>query len=919
MPVKACGELDFERDGTCTALWRLLSWALNLPEAKFPMRDRIACIPSWLHEPDLELACCKLVTHDAREDAVQLIRELRVARVQMDNLAEGRPPLVPSPEFLPTSSVDPLTSPSSAHLNDPRVMAATARLAYGEFLEAIARARALALCCPIEIPAPSNKGHRKELARLFYDSYHASVWTSAHAEYLVHLGDLIASMQTEATSYDVQPPIPSPLLVPFAIFSLPDLSVLINHKASGSSKASGAKHVSAMAQILWRCTHAGSRGWDSILSEAVKDGEGCARICRFVLLSALTGLHPCIHPANRPVWETRTKIFHIVMEMGDSRGFVSASPAASKEATRLYLAAILSNMPATREALLAASHPAGALVMSPIELPAPSMIAAMNALSDAGVALLRAPDASSILSTISSALAEEQRRSKRPVATKRNGGSMIALSYTQAWLGRSQPPVQRILTLIDEVNAFCFSAFKADFVPLWHASWTAGTRLSRLDAAQHSTLARRSSVQKLIDGLPDARRLYIQRLALRTTNSELLSIAAVSDLLGHPSPPVMSRGQSTLAAISDGALAAELVYFAKISAMGSNLKSWDLGERTRMLQLRALRKRLMLFDLPEDASTGEIMSRLPTPATNILVCIECKRIANACCELYSKDVGFNELGVSSSMFRVDGDLCGGHMRCAKRSSAALRTAIQLEEESRLAMTGANEDAPKSTAIVPYDSSAAVTKLRRDQKSVFEQVGAAVSCGDQPLVRIPVLGNVVKVFGNFYSLCALCGALCQVQASNRYAGEICCLHCDADMLSRDREEELATFRAENSTVEKKRRCRFCGKPDTSPLATTKWRTVPAPLDSTGENKSVPGPLRVVTYCPSHYKAWLVAAHRELSTEVIFSHLSSKAKPIAGAERGKRGLDEDLALPRHEASGKPKKQRRVKMLKRRSSAP
>jgi len=890
---------------------------LELPDDKFPMRDRICCIPNWLSEPDLELVCCNLTTHDDREQAVQLIRELRVARVQMDNLSEDRPPLVPSPEFLPPNNVDPLTSPSSEHLNDTRVMAATARLAYGELLEAAARARALDICSPVEIPASADKAARKQLSRVFYDSYHAAVWTTAHAEYLAHLGDLIAAIPNKATSYDVQPPIPSALLVPCAIFSLPDLSSLINRKYNGGSKAAGSKKTNAMTQLLSRCTYSGNRGWDCVVSDAIKECEGCARICRFALLSTLTGLHPCIHPANRPVWEKRSKIFHMVMEMVPSRKLVCASPVASKEAMRLYLAAILSNMPATREAFLTALHPAGGLVMSPIDLPATSMLAAMRTLADTGAALLSTADVKTILSTISAAFCEEQSRPKRAAATKRNGSAMVSLNYCQSWLGRSHPPLQRVVTLVDEVNEFCYSVFKADFVPLWHKYWTAGTRLSRLDAVQHSTLAKRNYVHKLVDQLPENRRLYIQRLALSTTNSDLLSIFSVSKMLGHPEPPFLGRGQSTLMAITDGTVAAELIYFAKITALSSKVKSWDLGETTRILQLRALRKRLMLFDIPENATAKEITSRLPIATTNILVCIECKRIANACCDHTSKDIGFNELGVTSSMFRVDGDLCNGHMRCAKRSSAALRTAIQLEEEAKQAMTSPENEASKSTALVTYDSSAAVSKLRRDQKTVFEQVGSAVLCGDQPLVRIPVLGYVVKLFDNFYSLCSICGCLCTVNPSNRFGAEICCVHCDVDMLSRDRMHQLAMYREKFAKAEKKRQCRFCGRPDTSPLATTKWKTIAAPMDCTGENKNVPFPLRVVTYCPAHYKPWLVSAHKELSTEVIFSHLSAKAKPISGAQNGKRSIDDDIVLQRTEGAAKPKKPRRVDKLKRKNS--
>jgi hypothetical protein len=37
-----------------------------------------------------------------------------------------------------------------------------------------------------------------------------------------------------------------------------------------------------------------------------------------------------------------------------------------------------------------------------------------------------------------------------------------------------------------------------------------------------------------------------------------------------------------------------------------------------------------------------------------------------------------------------------------------------------------------------------------------------------------------------------------------------------------------------------------------------------------------------YCPSHYRGWLLNAHKSMSTADIFAHLINKARPIHGAE-------------------------------------
>jgi hypothetical protein len=237
------------------------------------------------------------------------------------------------------------------------------------------------------------------------------------------------------------------------------------------------------------------------------------------------------------------------------------------------------------------------------------------------------------------------------------------------------------------------------------------------------------------------------------------------------------------------------------------------------------------------------------------------------------------------------------------------------------MRGEAAAAVTSTALVVYDSAATITKLRRDTKSSFEQTGSAVACGDQPLVRIPLLGNVVRVYGNFYALCSICACVCTVKAENRFLGEICCLRCDTIMLTRDRPEEAE--KAVEAAVEAKRICRFCGRPDTSTLAMTKWKCVPAPLDDIGPNASVPAPLRSVYYCPSHFKSWLFGAHRELTTPVVFAHVSQRAKPVQGAHNSGRNArmltlretDEFVdGATSGSAAAPKKKQRRVRSLKK-----
>jgi hypothetical protein len=242
-------------------------------------------------------------------------------------------------------------------------------------------------------------------------------------------------------------------------------------------------------------------------------------------------------------------------------------------------------------------------------------------------------------------------------------------------------------------------------------------------------------------------------------------------------------------------------------------------------------------------------------------------VANACQSGEGKDLPFNEVGLSASMLRIDGDVKEGTMKCAKRSSAALRTAVSLEEAAdalaveTLAMHEALPIDMRPASVVqaaaearPTEAREAaaseVAKLRRDIKNCQDQRERAVACGDVPLVKVPILGRAMRIFGEWHALCAWCGCLAKVTPDSRVGGEVCCMRCDFGMLhgKAAAAEALAQEPKPPPPV-----CRFCLKAQTE-NGTSKWKQVPAPADTGGPNATVPPPLRTAWYCPAHWRSW-----------------------------------------------------------------
>tara|TARA_B110000902_G_scaffold258705_1_gene328846 strand:- start:270 stop:1079 length:810 start_codon:yes stop_codon:yes gene_type:complete len=251
------------------------------------------------------------------------------------------------------------------------------------------------------------------------------------------------------------------------------------------------------------------------------------------------------------------------------------------------------------------------------------------------------------------------------------------------------------------------------------------------------------------------------------------------------------------------------------------------------------------------------------------------------------------------------------LHCAKRSSAALRTALQFETEmKRRRIEGSAIDRASILRLTsPRRQQTAdngiASRVRRDGKNALEQRPHATACGEQPMIAVPILGRAVRLYKSWYALCAYCGALMRVQPHvHRYGAELCCLRCDESMMGRGG-ARAADTRAEPVIVE--RQCRFCGVRCDGASAAG-WREIKAPLDVAGPNASRPEPLRRVWYCRQHYRGWVAQAHRVMQTRFILAHLVHNAKPLFGADTS--GSSEKQARKRptaRKAGGKRRNKR------------
>jgi len=727
------------------------------------------------------------------------------------------------------------------------------RVEFGARLERFAVASCEKLC------------DNQKVCQLYFDSYAAACWTSAHAEFVASIDAGLA-----------EPPTPSISSIPCASSAL-DLSELFDRR--NASRDSRPKAAEPLTQLIGRCTNPGGRGWSTVLGEALEE-KATNSVVRHAILVCLCGFHPQIHPQLRPNWKERMTFLRCCTVSANKES-ICASAVYVKEAIRRYLASVMAVSSATHAALSSMGHPVRHLHQPPFQFPHIGMESAMAAFLDAARAISVPGDRTPSLEHALKAAFDARTATTKATTQQLSDVTKRAknLSYAHSWLGKGTANVhtkQSLVVLASDVWAACF---KANFVAFWIFAQSHQLRVSRLDETQHRAIHGMNSATRLVAQLDNKTSLAIQRLALYHSTGGIMTIAEVAKLLrikiapsAIPSNGIKNISDATRLFSALGATsAAKLLCFARAAWVGEELLVVDLGPKTREMQIRALRQRLQIADdVP--------LHKFPLNSTSVCICTECRRVANAHAQVTNGiPVPFNEFGASSC--QINWQSSNVQLHCAKRSSAALRTAVSFESDMKkrkIESEEVNQDAidlltaPRRATSVESGIGA---RVRRDAKNSLMQLPVALACGETPMVTINVVGRVVRVYKNWYALCSFCAALTKVLPQNRYAAEICCLRCDHKLLWRHRESMSNPQNASTSGA-KQRLCRFCGVVDTS----GNWRVVKAPHDIAGDNALLPPPLRTVVYCRSHYRAWVSNAHKLLQTRAVLAHIAHNAKPV-----------------------------------------
>ena len=476
--------------------------------------------------------------------------------------------------------------------------------------------------------------------------------------------------------------------------------------------------------------------------------------------------------------------------------------------------------------------------------------------------------------------------------------------YGRAFAGKGTASIHHKVPATTLAYSVWSMAFRCNFVPFWAHGAAHNIRTSMLDACQYAAMHEMNAATKLTMLLTNAERMRVQRLALAMPSAGLMTLEEVAKALNIKNVKGSSCNGGSKGIIdalhtlnhagSKGT--AEILHFCRVASISENILVYDLGQATKDMQIRALSKRMLIDELFEKSKqpNSNAVDFIPQHATHLCACVQCKRVSNALADDAATkwNTTFNEIGTSVSMMSIDAETNECHMRCAKRSSTSMKTSIAMSDNTAADFTDDKQCNTNFVQSMLDDKSTSCgagtsARMRMDCKSTLEQRACATACGNDCMLTIPLLGKAVRLWQNWYALCAFCGCCVRFRPSNKYHSQICCMRCDFNMLNRNAVSDNSKNAGSKSTDVPK--CLYCGRSDPQ-RSGVRWRTVKAPLDRSGKNLNLPPPLRMVHFCPKHFRSWIPGCMKTMESRVILSHIIYGARPCFDPTMGPQACEE-----------------------------
>lgn len=718
-------------------------------------------------------------------------------------------------------------------------------------------------------------------ARVMSDAYLAALWTSCNAEYVLQCDE---ACQLKLDDVCLQS-IPCQHNLLSMVHSCDVFSAHSSCRQRASREDMCGRGI---VSLLERASSRASRGWLIALTRILGSSPGHLYTLRHLLLACITGMTACTEPTRRPTWAQRSSALRVAQRELCSRTVKEVALAHAMPvrcALQFYRAVVMESAIAMRKALLCNGNGQPAHVgVPPRACPRSSIAQTMARFASVGGLLADCDNARSARQAIDCAFA----------------GFNVVGKDCSAPVAHSLPNCTEYESFAHAGQRLSAEGLFANYALIWNASNVRGRRAPSLLPAEYGALNDLAPAQRLCAAIPSKVASVVQQVVF---NCPAIGIGTAQEAymrLFGGCAFARRREEGTLAVFGCGAKggtlredtrsAREAAIFVAASQMAHVFETalaMQIGPTAARLQACAVLHHFSVDDTALDFGTwtdeaiAAAIERLPAHSTNLMVCTACRRIANCI-------PGRN--GDCSKMLYEGAEL--GMVACAVDAAQTPCTARQTAVYcARRVPTQTNAHAADDRDACRTDDDVSValsrsedTQMRRECKRGALRAANPHACGDVPLVQFKLLGSVVRILGNWYTLCTLCGSVTTVGLGSASAigANLACRRCIAQSLVADfsggdvcarKRARSATSLSSSKQIDARRRCRFCGiAPDR-----VQFVSHASPRDTFASNAhSVPG-QRVTFWCVKHTRPWLGLALAHMDTPLVLAHIIQNAEP------------------------------------------
>lgn len=715
-------------------------------------------------------------------------------------------------------------------------------------------------------------------ATSLFDAYACATWTScvAMAKYLLEINQqhtplTLALVKCQHSEFDLSGHFEGAFFCPYI-------------KSNTS--------VHPVQQLLRRALLSGGRGWLTILKVLFEINSFIAVICTDSVLTSILGLHASLQSQDRPPWNARLFLqlsLQPLLEKNKYANLLKCEKYIKESLCRTVSNTLSVSLASCKAASLSFANSIPHK-LPPHSVPSDHWLQYMRLLSlpgfklydtlcaTPGIAAEQLLDSAGLL-TFSRRLCSDNQM-VQPLYT----GSEPMLPIAIVCGKRARGVIQVFpsdASLISFTKRFFSDSYMSNHMSYWIAMFASGFRPQHLNAEQSRVLHYEMNDAFCLLKTHYTEEIWKSSIAWvhQSRSNPIATIVEVVDQVladaGKPPLTIESVGQFNVRSINGRLSAidetiyntltpkelAAVLFRGVIAEITEKLLVIQLSNDTKQMQISAIVKRYKHVD--------EHDMMLHNKQTHLHVCTCCWRVCNCVAPRTAPLDISHKAYLQVGTYKTNLNTYNGKIYCANKKQPK-KFSNSMTKHSNEMFVRAHQNLQSNTfnfaeqiREMKHDGAIAA-RMRRDAKRNMHGCEFNLSCGDQPLLSLNILGKMIYTCGEWHTLCAYCSNIMIVQQGSWYNKYPCCQHC-VPIDNKTTHHLGVTDNVIVTESEDNGGCRLCGAKQSLS------KPIHSPLDDSAYNKYKTHQNRFTRWCANHYIDGLESMLQTQDTCAIMAHI------------------------------------------------